>query len=193
MDFSSLNKTTPKVLSKRRHKVSKFFTVDQLDLQFSNDRVFTYERIAGGRGAVLAVPFDGTHFYLTSEYACGFERYELGFVKGKIDVNEEPASACNRELEEEIGYGAGKIELLRDEITVAPGMLQLKMFTFLCTDLYAKSLTGDEPEPIEIIKVTPKEAMELIFAKDSPLSEARSIAALCLSMKRLNFLSFNAQ
>lgn len=43
----------------------------------------TYERLAGGNGAILAVPFDGRDFYLTSEYACGFERYELGFVKGK--------------------------------------------------------------------------------------------------------------
>ena len=83
MDLSALKKQTPAILSKRREKVSNFFTVEQLDLQFSNNKKMTYERLAGGNGAILAVPFDGRDFYLTSEYACGFERYELGFVREK--------------------------------------------------------------------------------------------------------------
>lgn len=73
----------------------------------------TYERLAGGNGAILAVPFDGRDFYLTSEYACGFERYELGFVKGKIDKGEAPKEACNRELKEEIGFGAKTVRTLK--------------------------------------------------------------------------------
>ncbi len=188
MDLSSLNKTVPLILERRRNKVSRFFTVDELDLQFSNQTKMTYERLAGGNGAILAVPFDGKHFYLTSEYACGFERYELGFVKGKIDKGEEPAVACNRELEEEIGFGSRNIIPLRNEMTVAPGMLQLKMYTFLCTDLYKKQLEGDEPEPIDIIKVTPDEAKDLIFNVDSKLTEARGIACLTLAMRKLGFL-----
>lgn len=81
MDLNALNAQVPKILSKRRNKVSKLFTVEQLDLQFSNNTTMTYERLMGGNGAILAVPFDGKDFLLTSEYACGFERYELGFVK----------------------------------------------------------------------------------------------------------------
>ncbi len=188
MDLSALNKPVPKIVEKRSQRVSKFFTVEQLDLQFSNNVEMTYERLAGGNGAILAVPFDGTCFYLTSEYACGFERYELGFVKGKIDKGESPETACNRELEEEIGYGARNILRLRDEMTVAPGMLRLKMHVFLCTDLYQKSLEGDEPEPISIIRVTPDEAKDLIFDPSSPLSESRAIAALTLSLRKLGYL-----
>ena len=59
MDLSALKKQTPIILSKRREKVSNFFTVEQLDLQFSNNKKMTYERLAGGNGAILAVPFDG--------------------------------------------------------------------------------------------------------------------------------------
>ena len=57
MDLSALKKQTPAILSKRREKVSNFFTVEQLDLQFSNNKKMTYERLAGGNGAILAVPF----------------------------------------------------------------------------------------------------------------------------------------
>ncbi|MGN1282102.1 MAG: ADP compounds hydrolase NudE [Succinivibrio sp.] len=188
MDLSLLNREPPVVKAKRREKVSNLFTVESLDLQFSNNKLVTYERIAGGNGAILAVPFDGRHFYLTSEYGCGFERYELGFVKGKIDTNESPKEACDRELKEEIGFGARTIRTLKNEMTIAPGMIQLKMYTFLCTDLYQMQLDGDEPEPIGIVKVTPKEAKELIFDRDSPLTEARAIASLTLSMNLLGML-----
>ena len=189
MDLSALAAQTPRISDRRKHKVSRYFTVEQLDLEFSNHQKRTYERLYGGHGAILAVPFDGTHFYLTSEYACGFERYELGFVKGKIDAGESPKAACNRELQEEIGFSAQKIEALRQEMTVAPGMLSLKMYTFLCTDLKEhKVFSGDEPEPIELIKATPKEAIDLVFAEDSPLTESRAIACLTLALRRLGFL-----
>ena len=89
MDLSALSRPLPEVLSRKKQKVSRIFTVEELDLKFSNSSRMTYERIAGGNGAVMAIPFDGRFFYLTSEYACGFERYELGFVKGKIDDGEE--------------------------------------------------------------------------------------------------------
>ena len=70
-------------------------------------------------------------------------------------------------------------------MTVAPGMLELKMHVFLCRDLYPCKLTGDEPEPIDIIKVSVEEAKNLLFDVDSPLMEARSIGALALSLHEI--------
>lgn len=189
MDLSPLLSPVPVVLSRKHHKVSHYFAVDELELRFANGLVKTYERLPAGRGAVLAVPFDGTHFYLVSEYACGFERYELGFVKGKIDEGETPDAAVRRELEEEIGYGCNQATLLKDEMTVAPGMMALKMFCYLCTDLYPHVLkTGDEPEPIRLVKITPDEARDLAFSKDSPLTESRSVACLLLAMHQLGMI-----
>ena len=188
MDLSSLQRQLPQILSKKREKVSRFFTVESLELRFSNNTEATYERIYGGNGAVMAVPFDGRDFYLISEYACGFERYELGLVKGKIDDGEDPKVACNRELQEEIGFGARNIMTLKSVMTLAPGMMSLKMHSFLCTELYPMQLTGDEPEPINIIKVSPKEIKDLIFDINSPLTEARAIAALTLSLNKLGLL-----
>ena len=186
MDLSALSRQLPEILSRKKQKVSRIFTVEELDLKFSNSTRMTYERIAGGNGAVMAIPLDGSFFYLTSEYACGFERYELGFVKGKIDDGEDPVNACIREMKEEIGFGAKNIIPLKKEMTLAPGMLMLRMHTFLCTDLYESRLDGDEPEPISIIKVSIKEAKDLIFDYDSPLTESRAIASLTLALHKLN-------
>ncbi|MDY6323305.1 MAG: ADP compounds hydrolase NudE [Succinivibrio sp.] len=188
-ELKELQKQVPQVLASRVHKVSRFFTVEELDLRFHNGVQKTYEKLVGGNGAILAVPFDGEHFLMSAEYACGFERYELGFVKGKIDRGETPEQACLRELEEEIGYGFKKCLKLKDEMSVAPGMLSLRMHCFLCTELYKKrSESGDEPEPIELIKVSVPEAVDLVFDPHSPLTESRAIACLALALKALGRL-----
>ncbi|MBO8415955.1 MAG: ADP compounds hydrolase NudE [Proteobacteria bacterium] len=185
MDLSALHHKLPEITSKKRFKASRIFTVEELGLKFSNGSTAIYERIVGGNGAVLVVPFDGTHFYLSSEYACGRHCYSLGFVKGKVDDGESPEQAAGRELQEEIGFGARNISMLRSGVTVAPGMLELCMYLFLAEDLYPAKLEGDEPEPIEIIKATPQEAKELIFDPDSPLKEARAITALMLALHKI--------
>lgn len=185
MDLSALNHPLPEITAVRRFKASRIFTVEEVGLKFSNGTQAQYERIIGGNGAVMVLPYDGTHFYMSSEYACGKHCYSLGFVKGKVDAGETPHEAALRELEEEIGFGARSITLLRSGVTVAPGMLELTMNLFLAEDLFACRKKGDEPEPIEIIKVTPQEARELIFEADSLLHEARAIAALTLALHKI--------
>lgn len=189
MDLSALNKSLPQVSNRQIKQASRIFKIESMDLTFSNGAQANYERIMGGRGAVMAVPFDGSHFYLTVEYAGGVMAYALGLVKGKIDANETKEQAVVRELEEEIGLGARKITLLKHEMTVAPGMLDLRMYSFLCEELYPCRACGDEPEPIDIIKITPQELKELIFNVDSPLTEGRTIAALTLALHKIGALS----
>lgn len=180
-----LNKPLPKVCNQQRHKASKIFTIESMDLTFSNGNQATYERIIGGRGAVMGVPFDGTNFLLSVEYAGGVMNYQLGLVKGKIDEGEKPEEAVLRELEEEIGFGAKKLTLLKNQMTVAPGMLELKMYPFLCEDLYLSQKTGDEPEQIEVVKLGVNEVKDLIFDPSSILVEGRSIAALTLALHKI--------
>ena len=173
-----LNKKLPAVANRREHQASRLFRIETMDLTFSNGTKATYERICGGRGAVMAVPFDGSHFYLTVEYCGGTMNYGLGLVKGKIDAGETPEQAVVREL-----------ELLKHEMTVAPGMLSLKMYPFLCEDLFECVQEGDEPEPIDLVKLTVPELKELIFAPDSVLVEGRTIAALTLALHKIGALN----
>ena len=189
MDLSALKKQLPTITSRNVFKVSKIFTVEQNHLVFSNGAERDYERIKSNNGAVMCVPFDGKHFILTVEYAGALERYELSLVKGKIDDNEEDIVAANRELQEEIGFRANHLTLLKDELCVAPGMLELRMYAYLCTDLQVNKLNGDEPEAIECVYLTPSEVKELIFNSKSCLTESRTIAALTLALHKLGFLS----
>src|SRR5690606_40018309 len=67
-----------------------------------------------GHGAVYVVPLlDDDTVLLVREYAAGMHRYELGLVSGRIDAGETALEAANRELQEEAGYAARSLHLLR--------------------------------------------------------------------------------
>ena len=59
-------------------------------------------------------------------------------------------TAANRELMEEIGYGARKLRTL-SRMTLAPGYFSHVTDVILAEDLYPQRATGDEPEPIDVV------------------------------------------
>ncbi|MBF4335255.1 MULTISPECIES: ADP compounds hydrolase NudE [Vibrio] len=174
----------PEILAQRTAAQSTLFTIESLDLRFSNGEQRTYERMKpSGRHAVMMVPVTAQgDLLLVREYAAGTERYELGFPKGLIDQGESPQQAANRELKEEIGFGATILTPLK-EVVLAPSYFSSKMTLFLAQDLYSEVMEGDEPEPLEVIRWPLAQAEELLTHLD--FCEARSITALLLALRSL--------
>ncbi|MCC4862868.1 ADP compounds hydrolase NudE [Vibrio splendidus] len=178
-------RTKPEILAQQTVAQSKLFSIESLDLRFSNGVERTYERMKpSGRNAVMMVPItEQGDILLVREYAAGTERYELGFPKGLIDPGEQPNQAAVRELKEEIGFGANKLTPLK-EVILAPSYFSSKMTLFIAEDLYPEKLEGDEPEPLDIVRWPLAQAEELLTHLD--FCEARSITALLLSLRVLN-------
>jgi ADP-ribose diphosphatase len=127
---------------------TRIFRVEGVELEFSNGARRQFERINNpNSGAVSVLPLIDDSLILVSEYAVGAERYELGFVKGVIDPGESPIEAANRELKEEIGFGARSIEHIRS-MTMTPHYTAAKSHLLLAQDLYEDPQEGDEPEPL---------------------------------------------
>ena len=153
------------------------YRVEELDLEFSNGERRRFQRMHGrGHGAVIVVPMlDADTILLVREYAAGVHRHELGLVKGRIDAGESPVEAGDRELKEEAGYGARSLLNLR-ELTLAPSYMSHSAHVILARDLYEERLSGDEPEPLEVVPWRMDALHELILRED--FSEGRSLAAL---------------
>ncbi|MEQ5205209.1 ADP compounds hydrolase NudE, partial [Providencia rettgeri] len=115
------------------------------------------------------------HLILIREYAVGIENYELGFPKGAVDPGEAPLEAAQRELKEEIGYGARQITPLA-KLTMSPSYFSSKMNILIANDLFSEKLEGDEPEPLQQVKWPIARMMELLDHPD--FNEARNISAL---------------
>lgn len=177
-------RTPPEILAKQTVAQSRLFSIEALELRFSNGEERTYERMRpSGRHAVMIVPVtEQGDLLLVREYAAGTERYELGFPKGLIDPGESAIEAANRELKEEIGFGAEQLVPLK-EVVLAPSYFSSKMTLFIGKDLYAEQLVGDEPEPLEVVRWPLAQAEELLTHLD--FSEARSITALMLALRYL--------
>ncbi|MCC4786962.1 ADP compounds hydrolase NudE [Vibrio splendidus] len=178
-------RTKPEILAQQTVAQSKLFSIESLDLRFSNGVERTYERMKpSGRNAVMMVPItEQGDILLVREYAAGTECYELGFPKGLIDPGEQPNQAAVRELKEEIGFGANKLTPLK-EVILAPSYFSSKMTLFIAEELYPEKLEGDEPEPLDIVRWPLAQAEELLTHLD--FCEARSITALLLALRVLN-------
>lgn len=175
----TLKHKLPIINAQQQVAESRLFRIEQLDLTFSNGQQRQYERMKGsGNGAVMIVPMlDAQTMLLVREYCAGTHSYELGFPKGLIDSGEVAEQAANRELKEEIGYGAKQLTSIR-EVMMAPAFFNAKMTIFLAQDLYQESLEGDEPEPLEVVPWRLDNYQMLL--DDTNFNEARSIAALLL-------------
>jgi ADP-ribose diphosphatase len=153
------------------------FAVEQLDLEFGNGARRTYERMPGsGRGAVVVVPLlDDQTVLLIREYACGLHAYELGLPKGRIERGEDVLEGANREIKEEIGYGARRLRLV-GRLSLAPTYMSHQTQVVLAQDLYPERLEGDEPEELEVVPWKLDDLARLVQRED--VTEGRSIAAL---------------
>lgn len=177
-------KVLPEITARKQVAKSRFFAIEQIDLTFSNGVQREYERMAGsGRGAVMVVPMlDENTVLLVREYCAGTNRYELGFPKGLIDPGESAVVAANRELKEEIGYGAKTLQFIH-KVTTAPAFFDASMDIFIAQDLYHERLPGDEPEELEVLPWKLSQYQSLLGQPD--FNEARSIAALLLTKEYL--------
>ncbi|HAW61146.1 MAG TPA: ADP compounds hydrolase NudE [Pseudomonas sp.] len=161
---------------------SRLFRVEELQLRFSNGVERTYERLVGkgsGYGAVMIVALaDAENALLVEEYCGGTDTYELSLPKGLIEPGEDVLEAANRELKEEAGFGARRLELLT-ELSLSPGYMSQKIQVVLARDLYPEQLPGDEPEPMRLDKVSLHELSSLV--QHPQFSEGRALAALYLA------------
>lgn len=170
----------PEILSTRLVTRSKLFGIEEVQLRFSNGEERTFERlrtppIAG----VMCIPMlDNDTVVLIREYGAGTERYQLTLPKGGIEHGEDWREAANRELQEEAGYVAGTLSLIK-EMTLSPGYMGHAIKVVLARHLSPSRLPGDEPEPLEVMTWKLSELDSLVARED--LNESRVIAALYMA------------
>lgn len=169
----------PEILKKTVVAQSRFFAVEELELQFSNGARRTYERLRPGSvPAVMVVAMlDDDTVLMIREYGAGVHAYELGLPKGTVEADETLEQGALRELQEETGYAAREFRILKT-VTLSPGYMGHRLTIVLARDLFPSRLEGDEPEIIEVLPMRLSQLEEWVWRED--LTEARSIAALYL-------------
>lgn len=127
-------------------------------------------------GACVIVPLlDDGRVCLIKNYRVAVGETLVELPAGTLEPPEPPEKTAERELIEETGYRAKKLEKLH-EFYASPGFLDEKMHLYLATGLTAGETAREEGEEIENWLVPWDEAVKMVFERQ--IKDAKTIVGL---------------
>lgn len=134
--------------------------------------------------AIAVVPVVGTgDVLLVRQFRKAIEAHLLEIPAGGVETGEAPAAAALRELQEETGHTAERLEHLATFYTT-PGFCTERMHLYLATGLTPHRRIGDEDEDIEVVSMALPEAIRHVQA--DPQADAKTIIGLLLVARHLD-------
>jgi len=131
---------------------------------------------------VAIVPIDENgDVLLVRQYRLAAGEALLEVPAGLVDEAEELEAAAQRELQEETGYRAAKLERLAG-FFVSPGFCTEFIHVFLATGLSESRLEADEDEEVTLERMPLAEAVRLVEAGE--IKDAKSVVGILLADRR---------
>jgi ADP-ribose pyrophosphatase len=179
--MSTTDQELPRVLNSRKVFDGNVFDVTVDTIQ-EGELIYQRDVVRHPGSAVIVPVFaDGT-VALVKQYRHPTVRDLLEIPAGTLDEGEKPEVGAARELEEELGVVAGKMEKL-SEFFVSPGFCEEKMWVYLATELTEGKQLLDDDEILEIVRLPIASALELITSGE--IQDAKTIIGLMLAAPRV--------
>lgn len=167
----------PGALESRRVYTGKVLNLDIDRVRFPDGSVGELEMIRHS-GASAVVPFlgdpaggDDPQLLLIKQYRYAANGYLYELPAGRLDPGEAPEECARRELREETGCSAERVELLYTMYTT-PGFTDERIHLFLATGL-THGETGHESDEFLTVETVPlSQALEMI--RDGLIQDAKT-------------------
>jgi ADP-ribose pyrophosphatase len=142
----------------------------------------TTREIVEHRGAVAIVALDwDNNVILVRQFRKPVESELLEIPAGTLESGEEPESCALRELEEETGYSARRLERILGFYS-SPGFCDEYIHIYFATDLVKSKARAPADETIEVVKVPFSKALEMVSSGE--ICDAKTIIGLLSSVVR---------
>lgn len=167
-------------ISSRRVYDGKVVNVDRDTVRFPDGSVGELEMVRHP-GASAVVPFltdphgEDPQILLIKQYRYAAEDFIYEIPAGKLDGDEDPAVCARRELQEETGCTAERIEHVYTFYTT-PGFTDERIHAFMATGLTRGDMKHEKDEFMSLETVTLSRALELI--KTGELRDAKTALAI---------------
>jgi ADP-ribose pyrophosphatase len=130
--------------------------------------------------SVVMVPVDHQQrVLLVRQYRKSPEKSLLEAPAGGLEEGESPEEGVLRELQEEVGFTAGRLQRMAG-FWMTPGFCTEYMHAYIATDLRQGALAPDEDESIEVVPVPLARIPDMI--RSGEIEDAKSIAALLMAI-----------
>lgn len=177
---------TPEFIDSKKVFEGRVFNVT-VDTVREGDRTYQREVVHHGGSAVILPVFEDGTLALVKQYRHPAVKYLLELPAGTLNDREAPEVGAARELEEELGLVAGRMEKLC-EFFVSPGFLSEKMWLYLATELRETEQRLEDDEAIEIVRLPIDRALQMIT--DNEIEDAKTIIGLLLAAPRIGLSPF---
>ncbi|SEH21050.1 MULTISPECIES: NUDIX domain-containing protein [unclassified Selenomonas] len=134
-----------------------------------------------GASSVIPMLEDGS-VILVKQYRYPVGKITLEVPAGKLDApDEDPLVCAERELSEETGYTADKIEKLTT-IATTVGFSNEYIHLYIATGLHSGKQHTDDDEFINVVKVPLQEAVAMV--NDGRIIDAKSVVSILMAAAR---------
>jgi ADP-ribose pyrophosphatase len=175
------SKSIPEFIDSKKVFAGRVIDVT-VDTVREGDATYTREVVHHRGSAVILPAFDDGTVALVRQYRHPAVKYLLELPAGTLNENERPEEGAARELEEELGVVAGRLEKL-SEFFVSPGFCEEKMWLFLAAELTQSQQRLEDDEIIEVVRCPIDRALRMIT--EGEIEDAKTIIGLVLAAPRL--------
>lgn len=169
MDFTEI------LIEKKEVYKGDFLVIENLKVKLPDGNTGRRD-VVRHPGAVAILAFiDNETILLVEQFRIALNKTMLEIPAGKLEKGEVSLECANRELEEETGYRAGKLEYL-GTIATGAGFTDEIIHIYKASELFKGIKGGDEDEFIEVANYKINEIKAMI--KDGKIIDAKTISSL---------------
>lgn len=159
----------------------EIISLEKMVVKLPNGNIASRE-IVRHPGATVIVPItDDGYVIMVKQFRKPIEQVTLEMPAGKLDIGEDPLECARRELEEETGYSAEKMELVFSFYST-PGFCDEKMYVYVATKLKAGECKPDQDEFVSVEKVKINQLIKMIY-EGNAITDAKSIIGAFVALK----------
>jgi ADP-ribose pyrophosphatase len=179
--MSTPERELPKIVSSQKVFDGRVFSVT-VDTVSEGELTYQREVVHHGGSAVIVPVFDDGTVALVRQYRHPAVRYLLEAPAGTLAKGERPEVGAARELQEELGLVADRLEKL-SEFFVSPGFCEEKMWVYLATELTEGQQALEDDEILDVVRLPIADALEMITSGE--IQDAKTIIGLILAAPRV--------
>ncbi|MBM3450490.1 MAG: NUDIX hydrolase [Armatimonadetes bacterium] len=154
-----------------------YISVERLTVALPSGKTATRDVVRHPGAVGMVVVDDQGRLHLVRQYRRAIDDWSVEIPAGTLEPNELPEAAVDRELGEEVGVRARRVEHLMTFVP-SPGMLDERVHLYLCRDLEPNVLDREE-ESFDVLQVARDEAHAMIRCGE--IQDAKSILGIYLS------------